>query len=513
MKTLRRIGFFFVSSLLLILQACHPDDKPATPATYALYSEPHRPQFHFSPREQWMNDPNGMVYHKGVYHLFYQHYPDSNVWGPMHWGHATSKDLVHWTQLPIALYPDSLGMIFSGSAVVDTANTSGLGSKENPPMVAIFTYHAAEKEKAGRIDYQTQGLAYSLDDGMTWKKYDQNPVLKNPGIKDFRDPKVFWFAQGKQWIMTLAVQDHIEFYGSPDLLSWTKLGEFGKDKGHHGGVWECPDLFELQVEGTDQTRWVLLVSINPGGPNGGSATQYFVGDFTGKDFLIKHNWLDTLWVDYGPDNYAGVTFSNAPDNRRIFMGWMNNWAYGDVVPTQKWRGATTVPRELSLREKGLKRYLISRPVSELVEFGSIDQKDVAARKKAKDQPELSIITGEFNTETFDYIEYSNSNGEKLRIGWERDGNYFYIDRSDAGNITFSPNFPTRVRCPRLGKGVMIPYTIVTDVSSVEAFFDDGMTSMTATFFTEKPLTNVMTYGTGDIRRTSTSEVTYLKKIW
>jgi sucrose-6-phosphate hydrolase SacC (GH32 family) len=208
------------------------------------------------------------VYYEGEYHLFYQYYPDSTVWGPMHWGHAVSSDMIHWEHLPIALYPDSLGYIFSGSAVVDLKNTSGLGTSETPPLIAIFTYHDAKAAEAGTKDFQTQGIAYSLDKGRSWKKYEQNPVLPNPGIIDFRDPKVAWNEVANQWIMTLAVKDHIEFFSSPDLKNWNKLSEFGKTFGAHGGVWECPDLFPL-TDDQGNKKWVLFVSINPGGPQGG----------------------------------------------------------------------------------------------------------------------------------------------------------------------------------------------------------------------------------------------------
>jgi fructan beta-fructosidase len=258
-----------------------------------------------------MNDPNGMVYYKGEYHLFYQHYPEKSVWGPMHWGHAISTDLVHWEHMPIAIYPDSLGYIFSGSAVADYNNTSGLGTKENPPLVAFFTYHDMKAEKEGRFtEIESQAIAYSLDKGRTWTKYKGNPVVKNPGIRDFRDPKVIWHNDSKQWIMSIASGQVIKFYSSPNCLDWTYLSEFGEGRGEHGGVWECPDLFPLQVKGSNETKWVLIVNINPGGPAGGSATQYFVGDFNGKEFISAQS--KTQWMDYGKDNYAGVTWSNAP---------------------------------------------------------------------------------------------------------------------------------------------------------------------------------------------------------
>jgi fructan beta-fructosidase len=504
----------FIVFILFLAVSCRSGEETAVVATTdSLYGEPHRPQVHFSPPEKWMNDPNGMVYHDGNYHLFYQYFPDSTVWGPMHWGHAISSDLVHWQHLPVAIYPDSLGYIFSGSTVVDKENTSGLGTKENPPLVAIFTYHSVEKERAGRNDYQTQGLAYSIDSGKSWVKYPANPILKNPGIKDFRDPKVFWHEESRTWIMVLAVQDHIEFYGSPNLMSWSKLSEFGKDAGAHGGVWECPDLFQLPIEGSDEKQWVLLVSINPGGPNGGSGTQYFVGDFDGKDFRVTRNWGETNWLDYGPDNYAGVTWSNAPDDRKIFLGWMSNWAYAQDVPTQKWRGAMTVPRELKLHRRGLKRYVTSLPVPEVKRFAGIDEKEIPGETLKTNELALSMIEGQLFADSFQYIEFSNSKGQSLKIGYELDKNQFYIDRSEAGNNTFSAAFNGRSISPRHAKDEMIPFTLIMDVSSVEVFFDDGFTVMTATFFPDEPLTKFVMVGEGDVFSIDSVKSTRLKSIW
>ncbi|MEY2704299.1 MAG: hypothetical protein RL407_361, partial [Bacteroidota bacterium] len=270
-------GWVIAAHLGLFFGGCTQKEIIFTPSQ----SEPYRPGYHFSPKQGWMNDPNGLVYLDGEYHLFFQHYPDSTVWGPMHWGHAVSQDLIHWEELPIALFPDSLGYIFSGSAVYDAANTSGLGSTETPPLVALFTYHDPKGEKEGRIDFQKQGLAYSLDKGQTWQKYEGNPVLGNPGIRDFRDPKITQVAQadGKSsWVMTLAARDRVHFYESANLKEWAFLGEFGQGIGAHGGVWECPDLLSLKAPDGSQ-KWVLLVSMNPGGPQKGSATQYFIGDF------------------------------------------------------------------------------------------------------------------------------------------------------------------------------------------------------------------------------------------
>jgi fructan beta-fructosidase len=290
------------------------------------YHEQYRPQVHFSPPAHWMNDPNGMVYYGGTYHLFYQYYPKGTVWGPMHWGHATSTDLVHWTNRPIALYPDSIGLIFSGSAVVDFNNTSGLGKAGKPPLVAIFTQHSQAREKAGRSDAQNQSLAYSNDGGTSWKMYEHNPVLKNPGIIDFRDPNVMWYAPGAKWVMSLATRDRITFYSSKNLKDWKKESEFGQHLGAHGGVWECPDLFPLTAAG-GKTLWVLLVNINPGGPQGGSATQYFTGSFDGVKFTAQGT--GTRWLDQGTDEYAGVTWHNT-GARRIFLGWMCQPRHGEA---------------------------------------------------------------------------------------------------------------------------------------------------------------------------------------
>ena len=318
-KQIRRHGLLtkkisFILSILFLFSS-----HIAFNQSVNYYNEPHRPQVHFSPKANWMNDPNGMVFFNNNYHLFYQYYPDSTVWGPMHWGHATSKDLVHWDHQPVALYPDTLGYIFSGSAVADVNNTSGFGKDGKIPLVAIFTHHDPVGEKAGTGTHETQSIAYSLDDGVTWKKYEKNPVLKNPGIKDFRDPKVMWYEPGKKWIMTLATLDHITFYSSPNLKDWTKESALGKEFGAHGGVWECPDLFPLEYEGKE--IWILVVNINPGGPNGGSATQYFTGQFDGNKFTPYQT--DIRWLDYGPDEYAGITWSNT-GNRKIFLGWMSN---------------------------------------------------------------------------------------------------------------------------------------------------------------------------------------------
>ena len=465
------------------------------------YTEPHRPQLHFSPPRQWMNDPNGMVYLNGEYHLFYQHNPDSNVWGPMHWGHAVSNDLVTWKQLPIAIFPDKLGTIFSGSAVYDEKNTSGLGTAENPPLVAIYTNHSHEKQEAGNIDYQTQSIAYSTDKGRSWQKYNGNPVLPNPGIEDFRDPKVSWHEPSNQWVMILAVKNVVHLYGSADLKSWTLLSEFGNNVGMHSGVWECPDLFPLTVNG--EQKWVMLVSISPGGPDGGSATQYFIGDFNGKEFTLDPQFADrvmpdeagkeqAVWVDYGPDNYAGVTWSNVPesDGRRLFIGWMNNWQYANQVPTEAWRSAMTVSRELMLTTVNEQVQLVTRPVNELQQLvleGAVDTFNVITKDSVL-ATNLSGAPFQVTLKATDNftVKLENGKGEFVSVGYEADSNRFFMDRRNSGKNEFSNEFPGIYYAPRISGADTVSVNLLYDVASVELFADEGLSVMTSIYFPNEP---------------------------
>lgn len=456
------------------------------------YNEEHRPLIHFSPMEKWMNDPNGMVYHKGLYHLMYQYYPDSTIWGPMHWGHAVSRNLVHWEHRPVALYPDSLGWIFSGSAVVDTHNSSGFGINGKAPLVAIFTHHNSVEEKTGSNQFQYQSLAYSTDDGATWRKYEGNPVLKNPGIRDFRDPKVMWFEPQKKWIMTLATLDRITFYSSPDLKEWTKESEFGKEFGAHGGVWECPDLFSLDHEG--KKVWILLVSINPGGPNGGSATQYFTGEFDGRNFTPYQT--DIRWIDYGPDDYAGVTWSNTGD-RKVFLGWMNNWQYANIVPTEKWRGAATIPREISLEKIGEKYFLKSLPVKELdvlkesvSTFEDLDGQDLLlSEKTGRLTGAARLVLRSDSIKSFT-LRFSNAREEEIVVGYDAASRNYFIDRTRSGKVSFEKGFARKQMAPRISSSQAMNLTIILDQASIELFADEGLTTMTSVFFPNIPFTEM-----------------------
>jgi fructan beta-fructosidase len=398
-----------------------------------------------------------------------------------------------------------MGYIFSGSAVIDHDNTSGLGTKENPAMVAIYTYHDPVGEKEKRMDFQTQGIAYSTDKGRTWTKHVNNPVLKNPGIKDFRDPKVSWL-EGKdgsgKWVMSLAVLDRISFYSSPNLLDWSLESDFNPDWAAYGGVWECPDLFQMKAaDGTE--KWILFVSINPGGPNGGSATQYFVGDFDGKTFLPEHDAVK--WLDYGADNYAGVTWSNVPeqDGRRLFIGWMSNWDYAQVVPTHPWRSAMTLPRNLELVKIGDGYEVASRPVAELESLRKSTKKITSGSVDLEEElVEVELVP---KVESDFEIEFSNAMGEK--VTFKKSGDSLVFDRTSSGLVDFEARFAKIHTAPLNGLEVK-SLRIFVDSSSIEIFVNDGEMVMTELVFPTEPYTKLDLKG---FERENT--VHYLKSIW
>jgi fructan beta-fructosidase len=489
-----------------------------TISTY--YGEQHRPQFHFSPEKGWMNDPNGLVYYGGTYHLFYQHYPDSTIWGPMHWGHAVSSDLVHWKHMPIALYPDSLGYIFSGSAVVDKDNTSGFQQGNEKTLVAIYTYHDMKKEKAGGIDRESQGIAYSNDKGNSWIKYSGNPVLKNKGEQDFRDPKVFWHEATRRWIMPLAVGDHLEIFSSANLKDWAPESEFGKNEGSHGGVWECPDLFPLKTK-DGMEKWILVQNISRGSVNGGSGVQYFIGQFDGKKFINDNKPSLILWLDYGADNYAGVTWFGTPDNRRIFIGWMSNWDdYATTVPASTWRSATTIARQLSLIETSEGTRVAQRPIAELEQLRKIkieiSPRLIADSLKIESpfvQKEL-LLDFDLSHSTAKQIGFviSNPAHEKVVIGYDKIAGEFFIDRTNSGKTAFSRKFAKKHVAPLKADGVL-SMRVFIDATSIEVFVEDGKLAMTDLFFPNedyKRLTLFSSEGKTELLR---AEVFELKSIW
>lgn len=506
MKT-RQDFILFVGAIFILFNAC----STATSSQKEMISkteieeEKYRPRFHFTPENNWMNDPNGMFYLSGTFHLYFQHHPESNVWGPMHWGHATSEDLLNWKERPIALYPDDLGTIFSGSAVVDFQNTSGLGSLENPPIVAIYTNHDAEAAEGGSERFQTQGIAYSLDEGHSWTKYKNNPVIENPGIRDFRDPKVFWMDSQKKWILTLAAGQETQFFSSLNLIEWTFLSSFGKGIGNHEGVWECPDLFELKVNGSEETKWVHLVSINPGGPNGGSATQYFVGDFDGTNFTLDPNFKTEMekahhfWTDFGKDNYAGVTFSNWKDQKGnpLFLGWMSNWQYATKAPTYKWRSSMTLARTLELFKTvngfRLKSSLFMDSEKVTAKKVKIKETTIGEGKMIVDEnginlasTKMKVVLKNIEENTYTFV-LANQAGDTLLFGYDHRQKQFFIDRSKSGAVDFSEDFSDKPSlAPRFGMNDELHLEFVLDKTSIELFYDEGETAMTEIFFPHKP---------------------------
>jgi fructan beta-fructosidase len=442
-----------------------------------------RPIYHFTPPSNWMNDPNGLVYYQGEYHLFYQYHPESPIWGPMHWGHAVGCDLVNWQHLPIALYPDENGMIFSGSVVMDWKNTAGFGEAV---MVAIFTHH-----KEGR---QNQSLAYSHDSGRTWTKYSGNPVLSAPDhLHDFRDPKVIWFGSQAEghWVMCLAAGDRIMFFTSPDLIHWTPSGQLGPGLIATAGVWETPDLFELRVDGSLETRWVLTIGVQGGCPAGGSGTQYFVGRFDGCTFTSENPPETILWADYGADYYAPQSWNNEPSQRRIMLGWMSNWQYANVTPLTTWRGMFSLPRELTLTRTAAGVRLVQQPIPELRKLRS-DHKHwqnetivPGANLLAGLQGDSFEIAADFqispDTESLGF-RVRMGEGEHTSITYIPREQKVYLDRTHSGQSDFHPGF-ARIHAADLAPvNGNLRLHIFVDHSSVEIFANHGQVTLSDSIF-------------------------------
>jgi len=452
MKKLTLIGL-----LAALFTAC------SQPARH-LTDEPFRSVFHHTPEAKWMNDPNGMYYDEatGTWHLYYQYNPNATVWGPMHWAHSVSRDLIHWEHLPIALYPDSLGTIFSGSCVIDRENTAGFGKDA---VIAIYT----QSEYIG----QNQSIAYSTDGGMTFTKYIGNPVLMGD-IADFRDPKVT--RDGDHWLMTLACQQEIRFYASSDLKQWTLLSRFGEGYGNHDGVWECPELIRIGEQ------WVLFVSINPGGPFGGSATQYFVGNWDGKEFTPLTSHLSSLtsnWLDYGKDNYSTFTFHNCPDDRIVSLGWMSNWQYAQQVPTVAFRSQNTIARDLSLYIDDADEYRVR--VVPSAENGAL------RGKQLKQPADACIIELEMpQADKPAVVTLCNDRGEQVVMTLDFEAQTFSMDRTASGDCSFSADFAAVTTTPLFVQHETQHITLFIDHCSIEAFGTDGAWAMTNLVFPATP---------------------------
>ncbi|HXB69901.1 MAG TPA: glycoside hydrolase family 32 protein [Candidatus Acidoferrales bacterium] len=473
---------------ILVACACAFGQPPA-------YNQPYRPQYHFSPRAHWTNDPNGLVFFDGEYHLFYQYNPFGDVWGHMSWGHAVSRDLMHWQELGVALPEENGVMIFTGSTVVDTRNTSGFCAAAKPCMVAVYTGHTPPTP--ARPTLQTQNLAYSNDHGRTWTKFSGNPVL-NLNLPDFRDPHVFWVGDARRWVMAVALpNDHkVLFYGSPDLKAWERLSEFGP-AGATGGQWECPTLTEVPVaDGPRQTRppqtrprethWVLKVGLNPGGLQGGSGEQYFVGSFDGRRFTNDNPPSTTLWTDYGKDCYCALTFNGMqPGELPIMLGWMSNWQYAAKVPTEPWRGQMTIPRRLQLTRlpEGLR--LQQEPIEAIQQL-----RGGHFAWRGQDVAELNrALNAKGRWSSFE-LRSTASPGAAGEVAWRLlagDGKYvtvgyangeLYVDRTHSGATDFSRDFPTRTSAPLAVGNAPLELTVLVDRSAVEVFAQGGKVAMT-----------------------------------
>ena len=428
-----------------------------------------RPAYHHTPLYGWMNDPNGMFYKDGVWHLYYQYNPYGSQWENMTWGHSTSRDLIHWEAEPLAIEPDWLGSIFSGSCV-----TNG------DEVVAMYT-------SAGH--HQTQSIAFSKDGGRTFTKYAGNPVLTTSDVADFRDPRPFWNEDIKAWNLILAAGQEMRIYSSKDLKDWKYESSFGKEYGNHSGVWECPDLFEMRNEKgemrngktAENTKWVLICNINPGGPFGGSATQYFVGQFDGHKFTCESMPKVTKWLDYGKDHYATVSFYNAPENRHVVLAWMSNWQYANQVPTKQFRSANSIPRDLGLFRCGEETYVSVVPSKEMLALRG------AKVKKPTETCEILVDTKN-NTE----IVLSNTKSEQVVMRYDAAKQTFSMDRVNSGDVGFSEAFPAVTEAPTFG--TIKQLRIFIDRCSIEVFDAEGKMAMTNLVFPSEPYNNIKVKG-------------------
>ncbi len=456
-------------------------------------TEKYRPAFHHSPLYGWMNDPNGMFYKDGVWHLYYQYNPYGSKWQNMSWGHSTSTDLVNWEHHPVAIEPNSLGQVFSGSCVVDSDNTAGFGKDA---VIALYTSAGIN---------QMQSLAYSTDNGETFTIYPGNPIITLES--EARDPNMFWNDETKEWNLLLAhALDHeMLIFTSPDLKEWTLQSAFGKGLGAQGGVWECPDMRHLPVEGTDESKWVLICNLNPGGPFGGSAAQYFTGDFDGRKFTAdtdSEGNVPTKWMDYGKDHYATVSWSGAPDGRNVVIGWMSNWQYAAEVPTHQYRSANTLPRDISLF-KGAdgQYYLRTVPSPELLALR--DHRTVSAKGKSFGKSPVKFALPEANDGICEInmtlnarkadkvtITLANRQGEKVDMTFDPAASTFSFDRTQSGITDFSHDFPAVVTAPTLRNSTSQSLRIFVDRSSIEVFDGEGNFVLTNLVFPGSPYTTL-----------------------
>lgn len=446
--------------------------------------EKYRPAYHHTPVYGWMNDPNGLFYKDGEWHLYYQHNPYGSQWENMHWSHSVSRDLMTWEDRGMAIAPDGLGAIFSGCCVVDNDNTAGLGKG------AIIAFYTSAGEN------QTQCMAYSTDNGQTFTKYPGNPVITS-NVPDFRDPHVFWHKETARWIMVLAAGQEMNIYSSADLKSWKYESAFGHGYGNHGGVWECPDLMKLPVAGTDKEKWMLVCNINPGGPSGGSATQYFTGEFDGHKFVCDTKTEVTKWMDYGKDHYAAVTFDNAPDNRHVIIAWMSNWQYANQVPTKQYRSGNSIARDLHLYEHNGDTFVGVVPSKEVdAKRGKAVVKNFSGKKKTFDAVDGAyemVLNLSARPKTPLTLTLQNAKGEKVSMTYNAAEDTFSMDRTQSGETSFSDAFAAVTTAPVNGE--MRTLRLFFDKCSIEAFDGEGKMAMSNLVFPSEPY-NIITVSGG-----------------
>ncbi len=487
---------------MAVAVCCRGQQTPAA----TDYAQPYRPQVHFSPLEHWTNDPNGLVYFDGEYHLFYQYNPFGDVWGHMSWGHAVSEDMLHWQELPVALPEENGIMIFTGSTVVDERNTSGLCTNGKPCLVAVYTGHTPEI--AAHPALQTQNLAYSNDRGRTWTKYQGNPVL-NLNLSDFRDPHVFWSEPARHWVMAVALpNDHkVLFYGSSDLKHWNRMSEFGP-AGATDGQWECPILVELHLDGdAHRTRWLLKVGLNPGGLQGGSGEQYFVGSFDGTRFVNENQPSTTLWTDYGKDCYCSLPFNGMPRGETpVMIGWMNNWQYAALLPTHPWRGQMTIPRRLAFKTLPQGIRLVQQPVEAVA---GLRERHLAWQGEGVSQLNRRLTAAGALGGTFEIrstVAFPNGEeaGVKLLenessytlVGYNQARGELFVDRTHSGHVDFSKDFAVRTVAPLNIGSASLELTILVDRSSVEVFAQGGRVAITDLVYPASDASGVEFYSRG-----------------
>ncbi|MEW1822545.1 glycoside hydrolase family 32 protein [Arthrobacter sp. NPDC080031] len=509
--------------------AANPPSAAGTSAPAPSESDPWRPAAHLTSSQNWINDPNGLVYENGTYHAFYQHNPRGNFWGDMSWGHSTSTDLVHWTQQPVAIEGSASEEIFSGAIVPDTSNASGLGTAENPPLIALYTSSYGDGGALPKGS-QAQSVAYSLDHGTSWTKYKGNPVLSlQPASNNFRDPKITWYEPGKYWVMTTVVADAhvVKLFKSTDLLHWNFLSDFS-GVGAQGGLWEVPELLQMDVDdGTGLKKWVLILSINPGGIAGGSGMQYFVGDFDGTRFTAENAakpgdpLTESQWLDHGADFYAANTISAAPGEKPVLLGWMGNWDYAQSVPSTPWRGSMAIPRQLSLVATG-SRFELHSTIAQAAADALTDAKTSEVHGENLTVTDSTESLGSdfgSRTQLIDaemdvagsadaglVLRGSKDGKAGLRISYNRVSQTLKVDRSAAGTSNFSPKFSPYHQASVPMKDGKVRLRILLDSSSVEVFTQDGSTVISDIFFPQWGNTGAAAFsagGTASFRLSST----------